>query len=68
MKTKELTKRYAELALTGDEDCEPVVDSGPAGSGDEWNVSRDGKHLGCLYDDGGGYKFSRGAFAGQDYT
>jgi len=69
MKVKEICEGFTEIGLTGEEDIEPVVDSGPVGSGDEWDVSDPvtGAHLGCLYDDSGqGYAYCAGAFAGDD--
>jgi len=67
-KIKELFDRCIEVGLTGNEDCHQVVEAGPVGSGDEWDVKDPltGDHIGCLYDGGGGYKFSFGAFAGDD--
>ncbi len=76
VKVRELFDRYAELGLTGDEDAVKVYDWEPRESEErypttyfeEWDVSLNGKHLGCLHDDGDGYNFASGYKAGYlDY-
>ena len=66
MKIGEITdKRFGGILIDTDDVVEVVASDN--GSGDEYNIYRDGKHFGCLYDDSG-YKFSAGAFAGENYT
>ena len=66
MKIREITDKRFDGVLMDTDDLVEVVES-DNGSGDEYDVYRDGKHLGCLYDDSG-YKFSAGAFAGESYV
>lgn len=63
MNIADITDRKINGVLITDELVE-VVES-ENGSGDEYDVYRDGEHIGCVYDDSG-YKFARDAFAGDD--
>jgi hypothetical protein len=52
--------------INGIEPTDELIEVVPSdnGEGDEYDVYRDGKHIGCLYDDSG-YKFAPDAFAGD---
>ena len=65
MKIGDVTDKRFGVLLDTDNAVEIVPSCN--GSGDEYDIYRGGKHLGCLYDDSG-YKFSTGTRAGVDYT
>ena len=77
---KDIYERYLTdgSGLTGDETAELIHDwearpesteDNPLTYVEEWDVDGlDGKHIGCLYDDGNGYEFAPGYHAGSlDY-
>jgi hypothetical protein len=41
-------------------EAEPLWAMRGDGSGDVWDITRDGRHLGCVYDAGAGYVWAEG--------